>query len=58
MEDPGTRYRYSEGTTVVGRLVEIWSGQPFDVFVDDQILKPLGMSDTILLGRDPTRGRG
>jgi CubicO group peptidase (beta-lactamase class C family) len=46
MEDPGTRYRYSEGTTVVGRLVEIWSGQPFDVFVRDQILKPLGMSDT------------
>jgi CubicO group peptidase (beta-lactamase class C family) len=46
MEDPGTRYRYSEGTTVVGRLVEIWSGQPFDVFVGDQILKPLGMADT------------
>ena len=46
MEDPGTRYRYSEGTTVVGRLVEIWSGQPFDVFVTDQILKPLGMTDT------------
>jgi CubicO group peptidase (beta-lactamase class C family) len=46
MEDPGTVYRYSEGTTVVGRLVEIWSGQPFDVFVTDQILKPLGMIDT------------
>jgi CubicO group peptidase (beta-lactamase class C family) len=46
MEDPGTRYRYSEGTTVVGRLVEIWSGQPFDVFVTEQILKPLGMADT------------
>ena len=27
MEDPGTRYRYSEGTTVLGRLVEIWSGR-------------------------------
>ena len=26
MEDPGTRYRYSESTTVLGRLVEIWSG--------------------------------
>ena len=46
MEDPGARYRYSEGTTVVGRLVEIWSGQPFDVFVTDRILKPLGMTDT------------
>jgi CubicO group peptidase (beta-lactamase class C family) len=46
MEDPGTRYRYSEATTVVGRLVEIWSGQPFDAFVTEQILKPLGMDDT------------
>ena len=33
MEDPGTRYRYSEGTTVLGRLVEIWSGKPLDVFL-------------------------
>jgi hypothetical protein len=31
MEDPGTRYRYSESTTVLGRLVEIWSGKPFEV---------------------------
>src|SRR5262249_6986938 len=30
MEDPGTRFRYSEGTTVLGRLIEIWSGQPLD----------------------------
>ena len=33
MEDPHTRFRYSEATTVLGRLVEIWSGQPFDVFL-------------------------
>ncbi|OFW44998.1 MAG: hypothetical protein A3J29_10280 [Acidobacteria bacterium RIFCSPLOWO2_12_FULL_67_14b] len=46
MEDPGTRFRYSEGTTVLGRLVEVWSGKPFDVFVTERILRPLGMSDT------------
>ena len=46
MEDPGTRYRYSEGTTVLGRLVEVWSGQPFDVFLRDRVLAPLGMADT------------
>ena len=46
MEDPGTRFRYSEGTTVLGRLVEIWSGTPFDTFVTERILKPLGMDDT------------
>lgn len=46
MEDPGTRYRYSEGTTVLGRLVEVWSGVPFDQFLQDRVLKPLAMSDT------------
>jgi CubicO group peptidase (beta-lactamase class C family) len=46
MEDPGTRYRYSESPTVVGRLIEIWSGQPLDAFVTSRIFQPLGMSDT------------
>ena len=46
MEDPGTRYRYSEGPTVVGRLIEIWSGQPLDTFMASQIFRPLGMTDT------------
>ena len=46
MEDPGTRFRYSEGTTVLGRLVEIWSGQTFDAFLQERIFKPLGMADT------------
>jgi CubicO group peptidase (beta-lactamase class C family) len=46
MEDPGTRYRYSEGTTVLGRLVEIWSGKPLDVFFAERIFTPLRMVDT------------
>ena len=46
MEDPGTHYRYSEGTTVVGRLVEIWSGKPLDVFMRERVFDPLGMADT------------
>ena len=44
--DPGEQYRYSAGPTVLGRLVEVWSGQPFDEFVEQRILGPLGMSDT------------
>jgi len=47
MEDPGRRYRYSESPTVLGRLVEIWSGRPFDEFLNERVLKPLGMSDTV-----------
>jgi CubicO group peptidase (beta-lactamase class C family) len=57
MEDPGTRFRYSEATTVVGRLVEIWSGQPLDVFFEERIFKPLKMTDTTFWVRpeDATR---
>ncbi len=46
LEDPGTRFRYSEATTVLGRVIEVVSGKSFDVFVTDRILKPLGMTDT------------
>lgn len=46
MEDPGTRFRYSESTTVVGRLVEVWSGMPFERFLDERLFGPLRMSGT------------
>jgi CubicO group peptidase (beta-lactamase class C family) len=46
MEDPHTRFRYSEATTVLGRLVEVWSGMPFDAYLESRILRPLGMTDT------------
>lgn len=45
MEDPHTRYRYSEGTTVLGRLVEVWSGKPLDTFMSERVFQPLGMID-------------
>jgi len=47
MEDPHTRYRYSEATTVLGRLVEVWSGMPFERFLEERVLRPLGMDDTM-----------
>lgn len=47
MEDPGTHFRYSEATTVLGLLVEVWSGQPFDGFLRTRLLGPLGMNDTM-----------
>ena len=47
MEDPGTRFRYSEGTTVLGRIVEVAAAKPFDTFVNERILRPLGMNDTM-----------
>jgi CubicO group peptidase (beta-lactamase class C family) len=53
MEDPGTRYRYSESTTVVGRLVEVWSGKPFEAFLDERIFRPLRMTDTMFWTATP-----
>ena len=57
MEDPGTRYRYSEGTTVLGRLVEIWSGKPFDVFMTERVIRPLKLVDTAFWAEPGRRAR-
>jgi CubicO group peptidase (beta-lactamase class C family) len=43
---PGSEWNYSVATDVLGRLVEVASGEPLDVFFRDRILGPLGMSDT------------
>ena len=44
---PGTVYDYSNiGAGVVGRLVEVISGVPFDRQVADAVCAPLGMVDT------------
>jgi CubicO group peptidase (beta-lactamase class C family) len=44
--DPGTEWNYSVATDVLGRLVEVVSGQSLDVFFADRILGPLAMHDT------------
>ena len=57
MEEPGSRYRYSESPTVLGRLVEVWSGKPFEVFLNERILGPLRMSDTTFWAQSDARNR-
>ncbi len=44
--DPGAKFTYSEGLDVLGYLVEIVSGMPFDQFLRTRIFDPLGMDDT------------
>lgn len=48
-EDPGTGWRYGISTTILGRLVEIWSGKPIDAFLEERVFEPLGMTDTVFL---------
>ena len=43
---PGTVWDYSLSIDVLGRLVEVVSGQALDVFFADRIFKPLRMDDT------------
>jgi CubicO group peptidase (beta-lactamase class C family) len=43
---PGTHWRYSFSIDVLGALVEIISGQPYEKFLEERLFKPLGMSDT------------
>ena len=43
---PGTKWHYSIAADVLGRLIEVASGQSFDVFLDERIFQPLGMHDS------------
>ena len=43
---PGTRWNYSVATDVLGYLIEVISGQALDRFFAEEILEPLGMTDT------------
>ncbi len=45
--EPGSRWAYSTaGMDVLGRVVEVAGGMPFDVFLQTRVLDPLGMKDT------------
>ena len=44
--EPGTKWYYSFGTDALAHLVEVGSGKTIDVFLEERIFKPLGMTDT------------
>ena len=46
IDQPGTSWDYGHSTDVVGRIIEIVSGQSLGAFLQERILTPLGMSDT------------
>ena len=43
---PGSAWHYGHSTDLLGRIVEVISGQPLDTFFQERILEPLGMVDT------------
>ncbi len=44
--NPGTKWNYSVSVDVLGRLIELWSGQTLQAFMKERIFDPLGMTDT------------
>lgn len=45
--DPGAGFHYSDtGFIILGALVEKITGQPLDVYVQDHVFTPIGMTDT------------
>jgi CubicO group peptidase (beta-lactamase class C family) len=46
LHQPGTAWEYSRSTDVLGRVVEVISGQSLGDFLSERILLPLGMSDS------------
>ncbi len=43
---PGSLWNYGVSTDILGRVIEVVSGQPLDEFLKDRVLEPLGMTDT------------
>jgi CubicO group peptidase (beta-lactamase class C family) len=43
---PGKAWNYSVSTDVLGRLVEVIAGEPFEKYLVEKVIRPLGMVDT------------
>ncbi len=45
MDEPGTRWRYGVATTVLGRVIEVVSGQTLEAFLAERVFRPLALTD-------------
>jgi len=54
-EQPGTRWDYGHSTDVLGRVIEVISGQTLYEFEKQRLLGPLGMTDTAFFVADPAQ---
>ncbi len=43
---PGTKWSYSVSLDLMGRVIEVASGMPFDQFLSERLFKPCGMDST------------
>ncbi len=57
MTDPGTRWEYGTNIDFVGKAIEAAAGVRLDAYLRDNLLSPLGMSDTAFKISDDMRQR-
>jgi CubicO group peptidase (beta-lactamase class C family) len=46
LHQPGAKFTYGFNTDLLGRLIEVWSGQPLDEYMHQAVFEPLKMVDT------------
>ena len=55
---PGTQWSYSSaGIEILGRLIEVCSGQKYETFIKERVLQPLGMKDSFFFPPADKAGR-
>jgi CubicO group peptidase (beta-lactamase class C family) len=54
-EQPGTRWDYGHSVDVLGRVIEVVSGQSLYRFEKQRLLDPLGMTETAFFVADPAQ---
>jgi CubicO group peptidase (beta-lactamase class C family) len=52
---PGTEWDYGHSTDILGRIIEVVSGKPLLQFEKDNLLGPLGMTNTSFFVSDPAK---
>jgi CubicO group peptidase (beta-lactamase class C family) len=55
--EPGSDYEYGFGPTVAGRLLELVTGKPYEVFLKERLFEPLAMVDTMFHPDEARRAR-
>ncbi len=54
---PGTKWQYSPGLNVAGRIVELVANQPLETFLREQIFEPLQMKNTTFFPDEKQQNR-
>jgi CubicO group peptidase (beta-lactamase class C family) len=57
MCQPGAEWNYSRSTDILGRVIEVISGQTLGVFLAECILAPLQMAETAFHAPQPSKAR-